>query len=108
MNNLQINQFQKAQADLSLLGLKHTSDKVVNTATANPLSNLERQAREHQVANAHDALNDLVQGYQEEVAEEIEEEALEDVQVQVLSEPGDLTHELEIRVGGKTITILID
>ena len=62
MDQLGVNKFQKAMADLALLGLKHTSDRVAATPAPSTLSNVSnsaRLAREANMAKAHEAIAQL-------------------------------------------------
>lgn len=99
MNTLEMNKLQHAQNALAALSLKHNADKAGavgasgSSAGMGSLSNAARIAREQAVANAHDALAELVAVHEEEVAA-----AASEVSVEMPFED-----EIEIRVGSRVV-----
>ncbi len=109
MNDSATNKYAKAAGDLSLFTLKHQSDKargisptpVAPTPTisvSNGFADSIRLQNEARMAQAHDDLASFGNDYSE--PEYVSEP---DVEVEVFS-----NSELEIRIGGKTISVSID
>lgn len=97
MNQLDMNKYQAAAAALSLLGLKHTSDKVA-TSQNSGLSNDLRLAEEQKKAKAHEALADLNTKIHEELVA-----AQNVVEAEVIDDD-----EIEIRVGNRIVRVTVE